>query len=126
MREFAAERGIVYQGFSLLTANARELTQPAIARAARRTGRSPAEVVFRFALAVGMLPLTGSFVPFAVTKAAREAARDPRPSIEERYQGRAQYQDPCGFLRDHVAGAREDQSRAHHCSQQQGSCRCVQ
>jgi diketogulonate reductase-like aldo/keto reductase len=52
--------GIVYQGFSLLTANARELTLPAIARAAARTRRSPAEVVFRFALAVGMLPLTGT------------------------------------------------------------------
>ncbi len=63
VREFAAARGVVYQGFSLLTANARELTQPAVASAARRTGRSPAEVVFRFALAVGMLPLTGSSNP---------------------------------------------------------------
>lgn len=60
VREFAAARGIVYQGFSLLTANARELTAPPVAGVARRTGRSPAEIVFRFALAVGMLPLTGS------------------------------------------------------------------
>ncbi len=60
VRELAAERGIVYQAFSLLTANAAELGQPPVVNAARRTGRSPAEVVFRFALAAGMLPLTGS------------------------------------------------------------------
>ena len=28
---------------------------------------------------------TGSFVPFARTRAEREASGDPRPSIEERY-----------------------------------------
>jgi Alpha/beta hydrolase domain len=39
-----------------------------------------------------MLPLTGSFVPFPVTKAAREQANDPRLSIEERYGNRARYQ----------------------------------
>ena len=38
-----------------------------------------------------LLPLTGSYIPFAVTKAAREEARDPRMSIEERYGNRAQY-----------------------------------
>ena len=38
-----------------------------------------------------MLPLTGSYIPFAVTEAAREEARDPRISIEERYGNRAQY-----------------------------------
>jgi Alpha/beta hydrolase domain len=39
-----------------------------------------------------LLPLTGSFIPFPVTKAAREQAHDPRLSIEERYDNRAQYQ----------------------------------
>ena len=39
-----------------------------------------------------LLPLTGSYIPFPVTKAAREEARDPRLSIEERYGNRAQYQ----------------------------------
>jgi diketogulonate reductase-like aldo/keto reductase len=63
VRAFCTAHGIVYQGFSLLTANARELTEPAFARASARTGRSPAEVAFRFALAVGMLPLTGSSNP---------------------------------------------------------------
>src|SRR5260370_12137681 len=39
-----------------------------------------------------LLPLTGSYIPFAATKAAREEARDPRMSIEERYGNRPQYQ----------------------------------
>jgi diketogulonate reductase-like aldo/keto reductase len=63
IRAYCVQRGIIYQGFSLLTANARELTQAPIARAAARVERSPAEVVFRFALAVGMLPLTGTSNP---------------------------------------------------------------
>ena len=63
VRAFCHRQGIVYQGFSLLTANARALASPAVVRAARRTGRTPAQVVFRFALQVGMLPLTGSSSP---------------------------------------------------------------
>jgi hypothetical protein len=35
--------------------------------------------------------LNGSFVPFAKTKAEREKAEDPRPSIEERYGDRQGY-----------------------------------
>ncbi len=34
---------------------------------------------------------SGSFVPFAATKAEREAAGDPRPSLEERYPTRDAY-----------------------------------
>jgi hypothetical protein len=39
-----------------------------------------------------LLPLTGSYIPFPVTRAARDAAHDPRFSIEERYGSRARYQ----------------------------------
>ena len=60
VRQFCVQRGIVYQGFSLLTANARELEAPAVRRAADRTGRMLAQVVFRFALQLGMIPLTGT------------------------------------------------------------------
>jgi len=63
VRAFCATEGIVYQGFSLLTANPRELASAAVTRAARRTGRTPAQVVFRFALQVGMIPLTGTTDP---------------------------------------------------------------
>jgi hypothetical protein len=34
---------------------------------------------------------TGSYIPFARTRAEREARRDPRPSIEERHAGRGDY-----------------------------------
>jgi len=40
-----------------------------------------------------LVALTGSFVPFARTKAERELAKDPRPSIEERYGSKNMYLD---------------------------------
>ena len=60
VRAFCRERGIVYQGFSLLTANPRGAARPADRRHRRADGATPAQVVFRFAQAVGMLPLTGT------------------------------------------------------------------
>ena len=35
--------------------------------------------------------MVGSFIPFAKTKAEREAAGDPRLSIEERYKDKNEY-----------------------------------
>jgi hypothetical protein len=35
--------------------------------------------------------LTGSWIPFARTRAERESKNDPRPSIEERYRNRDHY-----------------------------------
>jgi len=60
VRAFCAERGIVYQGFSLLTANRREIGGRVVRAIAERLGRTPEQVVFRFAIEVGMLPLTGT------------------------------------------------------------------
>lgn len=64
VRAFCRDRKIVYQGFSLLTANVNDLRHPAIAKViagiAQREGATFAQVVFRFAQAVGMLPLTGT------------------------------------------------------------------
>lgn len=60
VRAFCDKSDIVYQGFSLLTANAPVLRAPTVARIHERTGRSPAQIVFRFAIQVGMLPLTGT------------------------------------------------------------------
>jgi diketogulonate reductase-like aldo/keto reductase len=63
VRAFCRDQGIVYQGFSLLTANRRECADPAIvALAARRKATVP-QLVFAFARAVGMLPLTGTSDP---------------------------------------------------------------
>ena len=40
-----------------------------------------------------MSTTTGSFMPFARTRAEREKSGDPRPSIEERYKGKDDYLD---------------------------------
>jgi diketogulonate reductase-like aldo/keto reductase len=60
IREYCAANGLVYQGFSLLTANRDVLSHPEVFRIARRHRRSVAQVVFRFALDAGMVPLTGT------------------------------------------------------------------
>ena len=60
VRELCTAHGIIYQGFSLLTANREALARPEMTRIAQRHGRSVAQIVFRFALDVGMLPLTGT------------------------------------------------------------------
>ena len=60
VREFCGANGIAYQGFSLLTANRDVLTHPEVIRVARRHGREATQVVFRFALDAGMIPLTGT------------------------------------------------------------------
>jgi diketogulonate reductase-like aldo/keto reductase len=60
VRAFCRANGIRYQGFSLLTANVRELRHPQFRALVERSGMTPAQVVFRFALQVGMLPLTGT------------------------------------------------------------------
>ena len=60
VRAFCSEHGIVYQGFSLLTANARELERPEVLAIARRVNATVPAVVFRFVTALGMLPLTGT------------------------------------------------------------------
>jgi hypothetical protein len=40
-----------------------------------------------------LLPLTGSFISFPVTRQDREKTGDPRPSIEERFSSRDQYRN---------------------------------
>jgi len=60
VREFCAANGLVYQGFSLLTANRAALAHPKVAQIAKLRGRTVSQVVFRFTLEVGMVPLTGT------------------------------------------------------------------
>jgi diketogulonate reductase-like aldo/keto reductase len=60
VREFCAAEGLVYQGFSLLTANRGALAHPEMTRIAQRHRRTTSQIVFRFALDVGMIPLTGT------------------------------------------------------------------
>jgi diketogulonate reductase-like aldo/keto reductase len=60
VRKFCAERKIIYQGFSLLTANPEVLSHPLVGAIAKAASATPAQIVFAFARAVGMLPLTGT------------------------------------------------------------------
>ena len=60
MRELCRRYHVVYQGFSLLTANREVFVDPAIRAIAVRLGTGVAQIIFRFALQVGMLPLTGT------------------------------------------------------------------
>lgn len=60
VRKFCNERGILYQGFSLLTANRAVLNHRQVKEIASRTGKTVPQVVFRFALQVGMIALTGT------------------------------------------------------------------
>jgi len=60
VRELCQEHGSIYQGFSLLTANPDVLAASQVRAIAARQGATPAQVVFRFAMQVGMLPLTGT------------------------------------------------------------------
>lgn len=63
VRLFCSQRKIVYQGFSLLTANLEMLRHPVVAGLAEEHRVSAAQVIFAFARAVGMLPLTGTSSP---------------------------------------------------------------
>ena len=60
VRLFCREHRIVYQGFSLLTANQEVLHHPRIASLAAPAKATPAQVIFSFARSIGILPLTGT------------------------------------------------------------------
>ncbi len=63
VRGFCRAHRVTYQAFSLLTANRRELSTTGVTELASRRGCSVAELVFAFARAAGMLPLTGTSSP---------------------------------------------------------------
>ncbi len=63
VRAICERAGLVYQAFSLLTANYQTIRSSVVPEIARRHGRTPAQVVFRFALQLGMIPLTGTSDP---------------------------------------------------------------
>lgn len=63
VRQLCLQQGILYQGFSLLTANQFELSQAEIQSLTRKHQCSLPQLVFRFALQLGMLPLTGTSSP---------------------------------------------------------------
>lgn len=60
VRAFCKDRGITYQGFSLLTANPEVFQHRQVHEIAASRGVTPPQVVFAFARALEMLPLTGT------------------------------------------------------------------
>ncbi|MDR3614964.1 MAG: aldo/keto reductase [Candidatus Obscuribacterales bacterium] len=60
VRDICNSNKIVYQGFSLLTANPNVMNSQSVHGIAGRLNATPAQVIFRFALDVGMLALTGT------------------------------------------------------------------
>lgn len=63
VRAICREQGILYQGFSLLTANREVFIDPEVRAMAARYGTGLASLIFRFAMQVGMVPLTGTTDP---------------------------------------------------------------
>jgi diketogulonate reductase-like aldo/keto reductase len=60
VRTFCDQHKITYQGFSLLTANPEVLQHQPLIAVAEKMNATPAQLVFSFARAIGMLPLTGT------------------------------------------------------------------
>src|SRR5262249_40381253 len=61
VRDLCRARGLVYQGFSLLTANPNIVVKDATVQSvAARLGATPSQVVFAFAVRSGMQALTGT------------------------------------------------------------------
>jgi diketogulonate reductase-like aldo/keto reductase len=63
VRQFCQQHKIIYQGFSLLTANQEVVNHPLIASQAAIAKATPAQVMFAFARSIGILPLTGTSNP---------------------------------------------------------------
>ena len=60
VRALCQTHDIIYQAFSLLSGNRQVLLKPRVAEIARHHNKTVPQVVFRFAVQLGMLPLTGT------------------------------------------------------------------
>jgi len=60
VRQYCKSQEITYQGFSVLTANWQVVRHPKVQEIADRLSATPEQVVFKFAMQIGMLPLTGT------------------------------------------------------------------
>ncbi len=59
-REFCSTHDIIYQGFSLLTANTFVLQDSKVKNIAKRLGITTTQVIFRFTPQIGMVTFTGT------------------------------------------------------------------
>ncbi len=60
VRLVAQQNDVVYQGFSLLTANVKEFKNPLIVHIIEKLMRPLPEIIFNFSRRLGMIPLTGT------------------------------------------------------------------
>ncbi len=60
VREFCLENKIIYQGFSLLTANRQVLADPQVRLIADKYSRTVPQIIFCFCRQIGILPITGT------------------------------------------------------------------
>jgi diketogulonate reductase-like aldo/keto reductase len=60
VRKFCQANNIVYEGFSLLTANPFVWQNPKVIKIAKKLEKTPEQVVFRFTMQMEILPLTGT------------------------------------------------------------------
>ncbi len=63
VRDICRAHKIVYQGFSLLTVNPFVWKNAQVKKIAHRFGKTAMQVIFRFAMQIGMHPLTGTTNP---------------------------------------------------------------
>lgn len=59
-RDFCRANGILYQGFSLLTANRQELAHPIVANMAKKYGKTIPQLIFSFCRSMEIIPITGT------------------------------------------------------------------
>lgn len=60
VRTICRQEGIVYQGFSLLTANPQTLGHPYVRELAEKLSVTVPQLIFAFSIQIGILPLTGT------------------------------------------------------------------
>jgi diketogulonate reductase-like aldo/keto reductase len=60
VRKFCLQNNIKYQGFSLLTANQFVLVDSRVQEIAQKLGKTPEQIIFSFAIQIGMIPITGT------------------------------------------------------------------
>jgi diketogulonate reductase-like aldo/keto reductase len=60
IREICNKNNIVYQGFSLLTANREVLSNSKVVEISKTKNKTVEQIIFSFARQIGMLPLTGT------------------------------------------------------------------
>ena len=60
VRAFCKDKNMMYQGFSLLTANPQVVNHPKLGEIGARAGLNKEQVIFCFARQIGMVPVTGT------------------------------------------------------------------